>query len=102
MDPQRVEALKAYRDVSDVLALRWTSAHRPIPYQKMQAHENMSEALKNCTSYSNHLPHRLVHMMLSTVFDQGLAKRLQEDRGGYQGRTVRRSDYWRGHEAARR
>jgi hypothetical protein len=62
----------------------------------------MSEALKNCTSYSNHLPHRLVHMILSTVFDQGLAKRLQEDGGGYQGRTVRRSDYWRGHEAARR
>jgi hypothetical protein len=79
MDPQRVAALKAYRDVGDILALRWTSAHKPIQYQKMQAHENMSEALKNCMSYSNHLSHRLVHMVLSTVFYQGLAKRLQED-----------------------
>ena len=40
-------------------------------------------------------------MMFSTVFDQGLAERLQGDRGGYQGRTVRRSDYWGGHEATR-
>lgn len=47
-----------------------------MQYQKMQAHENMSEALKNCTIYSNHLPHRLINTIFSTVFDQGLAKRL--------------------------
>ena len=40
--------------------------------------------------------------MLSAVLDQGPAERLQEDRGGYQGRAVGRSDYRGGHEAAGR
>jgi hypothetical protein len=46
--------------------------------QKMQAHENMSEDLKNRASYTHNYSSLrcLAHMIPSTIFYQGFTKRL--------------------------
>ena len=100
MDQSRVEALTAYREVRSVVIWRRTFTNAVI--QKMRTHENTSETLKSRASSIDHNPHYITHQGLSSILDKGFTERLQEDGGRHQSRAIRRSDYWGGHEAARR